>query len=102
MGCAHTNCALPLLLQNILLAAASHQMHGCHIAITVLVPYGLQVKLHCQVRGDLMAEMWQNLCCLTSASLTAGEAAGAKSAACAAANEALWAAMPAVQDAYMR
>ena len=62
----------------------------------------LQVKLHCQVRGDLMAELWQNLCCLTSASLTAGKAAGAKSAACAAANEALWAAMPAVQDAYMR
>lgn len=77
-------------------------VHTHSKGIYLLLCNCVQVTLQCQERGQLMAELWQSLQTLVSATLAACEAARLGLASDRARSEALQAAMPLVQDYYLR
>ena len=81
---------------------AVQTVHTHSTGIQLLFCICVQVTLQCQERGQLMAELWQSLQALVSAALAACEAARLGLASNRATSEALQAAMPVVQDHYVR
>ena len=62
----------------------------------------MQVRLQCQDRGNLMADLWSGMQLLVQSTLGDSEAARLKLASCAASEQALQAAMPLLLQEHSR
>lgn len=67
---------------------------NCHGQHKLTFSWVMQVRVQCQDRGSLLADLWAAMQMLVQASLADSKAAQVKSASCTASNGALQAAMP--------